>query len=66
MSGGGGGIIIIRNAIKQALSDPLVHGNLPPGIQTDIASALAKDTSAWSIDDDKATQHAFSWAMRHC
>jgi hypothetical protein len=59
----GGGHIIIRNSIKQALTDPLVHGALPAGIQTDIAATLLKDTSAWDEHDDKCTQHAFKWAM---
>jgi hypothetical protein len=61
----GGGIIIIRNGIKQVLSDPLVHGQLPQGIQSDIANALATDTSAWLPEDDKATKHAFTWAMKN-
>jgi hypothetical protein len=62
----GGGHIIIRNAIKTALSDPTVHGMLPDQIQADIANALATDTSQWSAQDDHDTQHAFSWAMKHC
>jgi hypothetical protein len=61
----GGGHIIIRTVIKTGLSDPLVHGALPNGIQTDIANALATDPSAWSADDDKSAKHAFTWAMKH-
>jgi hypothetical protein len=59
----GGGHIIVRNAIKQALTDPMVGGALPAGISKEIAPALAKDTSAWDEHDDKCTQHAFKWAM---
>lgn len=59
----GGGHIIIRDAIKQALTNPLVGGALPSGIQTEIAPTLAKDTGSWDEHDDKCTQHAFKWAM---
>jgi hypothetical protein len=59
----GGGHIIIRSAIKQALTDPLVGGALPAGISKEIAPTLAKDVNSWDEHDDKCTQHAFKWAM---
>jgi hypothetical protein len=55
--------VIIRNAIKQALTDPMVGGALPTGIKTEIAPTLAKDPNSWDDHDDKCTQHAFKWAM---
>jgi hypothetical protein len=61
----GGGHIIIRNAIKTALTDPMVGGALPPGIAKEIAPVLATDTSTWDENADKVTQHAFKWAMAH-
>jgi hypothetical protein len=59
----GGGHIIIRNAIKTALTDPLVSGALPPGISKEVTPVLATDTSTWDEHADKVTQHAFKWAM---
>lgn len=62
----GGGHIIIRDAKKQALSNPLVHGALPAAMQTAIAPALAKDTVDWTADDDHETGRAFAWAEKNC
>jgi hypothetical protein len=62
---GGGTIIIIRNAIKQALSDPLVHGMLPPKMLVKVDPILAKDTSAWTAEDDVESMRAFSWAHKN-
>lgn len=66
MSGGGGGIIIIRSAMKTALADPLVHGNLPDYLQTSIASALGKDVNDWTDGEHHHCAHAFHWAATHC
>lgn len=59
----GGGVIIIRNAIKQALSDPLVSGALPSRLQAAIAAPMGKDVNDWDDCDDRDTQRAFNWAM---
>lgn len=63
---GGGGHIIIRNAIKQALSDPLVHGMLSDKHKAIIDPILAKDTSAWTVEDDVHAQRIFHWAELNC
>ena len=63
---GGGGHIIIDDAIKQALSDPLVHGVLPPDMQAEVDPILAKDTSNWTENDDCIAFAAFHWAHAHC
>jgi len=63
---GGGTIIIIRNAIKQALSDPLVHGSLSASDQAAIDPILAKDVNDWTqTEHDKAVK-IFTWAAHHC
>lgn len=62
----GGGHIIIRNSIKQALSDPLVHGSLPDQLKAEVDPILAKDTNAWSDSDDCVAFAAFHWAHAHC
>ena len=55
--------LMLRVAIKRVLSDPMIKARLPPGIQQDIAPALALDASKWLPDHDKAMQHAMKWAM---
>lgn len=62
---GGGGHIIIRNAVKQALSDPLVHGLLPDYMKAEIDPILAKDTNTWTDCDDRIGMAAFHWAEAH-
>jgi len=66
MSGGGGGVIIIRTAIKTALSDPLVHGGLPDYIQKSVDPVLAKDVNDWDHAEHRAAAHAFDWAAMNC
>jgi hypothetical protein len=66
MSGGGGGVIIIRSAIKTVLSDPLVHGALPTHMQTDIGPILPKDVNDWSAQEASIMTFAFIWAAAHC
>jgi hypothetical protein len=61
--GGGDGHIIVSDGIKQILSNPVVHGLLPSGIQKDIAGPLALDPGVWTSVDKKAMHHAFKWAM---
>ena len=66
MSGGGGGVIIIRNAMKMALSDPLVHGALPDHLKSTVDPILAKDVNDWSMVDHRSAVHVFDWAAAHC
>lgn len=61
----GGGHIIIRDSVKQALSNPTVHGTLPAEMQAEIDPILAKDTSAWSESEDCVAFAAFHWAHAH-
>jgi len=61
----GGGHIIIRDAIKQALSNPVVHGALPADMRAEVDPILAKDTSAWTENEDCLAFAAFHWAHAH-
>jgi hypothetical protein len=62
----GGGHIIINQAIKQALSDPLVHGMLPPEDQAVVDPILAKDVNDWTMEDRHLAAKAFFWVAVNC
>lgn len=66
MSGGGGGAIILRVAIKQALSHPLVHGILPASDVARIDPILAKDVNDWTHEEQRAVMKSFAWVEQHC
>lgn len=61
----GGGHIIIRQALKMALSDPLVHGALPMADQAAIDPILAKDVNDWSHREQRTCMQSFCWAEQH-
>ena len=63
---GGGGHIIIRNAIKQVLSDPLIHGALSDKHKAQIDPILAQDINDWTPQDDETARRVFDWAARNC
>jgi hypothetical protein len=63
---GGGGTIIIRNAMKQALSDPLVHGTLSDSDIAAIGPILAKDVNDWTHKEHDKVLKVFTWAAQHC
>lgn len=66
MSGGGGGTIIIRSVMKKALSDPLIHGDLPQKISKVIDPVLSKDEGAWTFAEHHAVIEAFNWVALNC
>jgi hypothetical protein len=61
--GGGDGTVIVKNAVKAALSDPTVHGNLAPKMQAKIDPVLAKDVADWSTADCTAAGHAITFML---
>lgn len=63
MSGGGGHIILSNT--KATLSDPLVHGALPPKTTAIIDPILAKDPSTWSALERREIAKAYSWALNN-
>lgn len=63
---GGGGHIIIRSAMKQALTDPLVHGWLPAADTALIDPILAKDVNDWTAQEYERVRKTFAWAAQHC
>lgn len=66
MSGGGGGIIIIRSAIKSTLNDPLCGGHLPAWLQGHRDGLLAIDVNNWTQEDDHTALFLFSYMATHC
>jgi len=63
---GGGGTVIIRNAIKQALIHPLIHGALPEKMKAVVDPVLQKDVNDWTVADHNGALHVFDWAATHC
>lgn len=62
MGGSSGGIIIKGHAVV-ALTDPIVHGQLPSHTCAAIDPILETDPSQWSNADCILIAHAFSWAL---
>lgn len=65
MSGGGGGIII-RNAIRTALTDPIVYGSLPANHKAAIDPFIHDEAGTWSPANFHKAHEAFNWAAKHC
>lgn len=62
MSGGGGGVIIIKSVID-TLGDPLVHGALPDEMRAKVDVLLAKDPATWDEDDKAFVGHVYTWGL---
>jgi hypothetical protein len=62
----GGGVIIIRSAMAQALNDPLVYGGLPPKHQAAIDPFIKTDPNTWTEVQQATAFKAFDWAEKHC
>jgi hypothetical protein len=62
----GGGVIIIRNALKAALSDPLVRGMLLPYQRNQLDAFLSNDVSTWTEEQHDRALHCFNHAAHHC
>lgn len=54
--------IIVRKAMKQALSDPPVYGMLPAHIKERIESFIKTDIEAWNESNHDHARYAFHWA----
>jgi hypothetical protein len=63
MSGGGGGVIIIKDAVAKGLMDPVVYGNLPATITGSLGPILAKDPCDWTQDETQLVAKATEWAL---
>ncbi len=63
MSGGGGGVVIIH--ARQALSDPLVHGQLQTATQALVDAIFAKDDADWTAKDREVIGKAFAWSLKN-
>jgi len=66
MSGGGGGIIIIKNSMKAALADPLVSGIMPAHLAPSVQALCAKDVNDWTHDEFNFALRCFNYAAMHC
>jgi hypothetical protein len=62
---GGGGTIIVRNAIKNTLTQPVVHGSLPSHLLTEVDPVLAKDVNDWAPTEHAIAVRVFHWAATH-
>jgi hypothetical protein len=65
VSGGGGHIILAQHAVA-ALSDPIIHGQLPTNMALAVDAVLAKDPGTWTTVDNKTIGKAFEWGLLHC
>jgi hypothetical protein len=63
--GGSTGGIIVRNAVKAALSDPTVHGQLPAESIAGIDAVLAKDPGTWEYRDILIVSRMIAWALEN-
>jgi hypothetical protein len=63
--GGNSGGIIVREAVKAGLSDPMVSGQLPEKMKAVIDTVFAKAAGEWSPSDCKAVAKAADWALCH-
>ena len=52
MSGGGGGVIIIRKSLRQVLELEVVQQELPPTKKAKLLALLAKPDADWKKQDD--------------
>jgi len=66
MSGGGGGRIIIRAAVRTSLEDPTVSGHITGQRKTKMDSILAKADEDWTDDEThflmRCQSHAYDCA----
>jgi hypothetical protein len=62
MSGGSGGPIIIHHA-RKALTDPIVHGELPAITQAAVDTVMAKEDADWTDSDKMYVGNAFKWCL---
>ena len=63
--GGGDGAVIVSDSVKAALTNPLVHGNLPAKWPAIIDPILAREPSTWSAKDKQSLSAAYSWALQN-
>lgn len=70
--GGNSGGIIVSDAAQGALTNPIVHGQLPvtmtgsldPVLWSDISANLVlRDNSTWNDQDKEIVGRAFHWAI---
>jgi hypothetical protein len=61
--GGSDGGIIVQRAVHDTLTDPLVHGNLPPKWPAIVDPILARDPSTWTAKEKKDLAACFTWAL---
>jgi len=63
--GGGDGTIIVRDAMKSVLTNPVVHGKIPKETTRVIDPVLEKDVGEWSVYEHRAIVDAFTWVATH-
>lgn len=63
---GGGGHVIIRRKMASALSDPIVHGQIPAEKLALLDQALEKDVGEWTDVEDAHVKECHDWAVNNC
>jgi hypothetical protein len=63
--GGGDGHVIVDNAIQSVLTNPVVHGVLPPKHQTAIDLFINTDPGTWTDVQRTESFKAFEWAHKN-
>jgi hypothetical protein len=63
---GGGGTIIIRDALKTTLTNPVVSGSLPPDEAASIAPFIETDVNTWTTEQQHLAAKAFFWVAVNC
>lgn len=61
--GGNSGGIIVQDSVKETLTNPVVHGDIPAHMSAKTDPILARESSTWTTDDKAALAHVFSWAL---
>lgn len=61
-----GGTIIIHAKVREVLTNPLVHGQLPQAMAVVVDTVLDKEDGDWDHHDKQVVAEAVEWALLNC